>query len=78
MRPDAMFSMQSSSKPVLGIAAMIAMERGLFDLQDEVYKYIPGFKDVQVAVLKGTNVNQTMFGLPKKINLTIFGESMGW
>ena len=57
MRPDAMFSMQSSSKPVLGIAAMIAMERGLFDLQDEVYKYIPGFKDIQVAVLKGTNVS---------------------
>ena len=26
MRPDAMFSMQSSSKPVLGVAAMIAMD----------------------------------------------------
>ena len=76
MRPDAMFSMQSSSKPVLGIAAMIAMERGLFDLQDEVYKYIPGFKDIQVAVLKGT-VSPNYVWAPKKINL-VYGMVMRW
>ena len=73
MRPDAMFVMQSSSKPVAGVAAMIAMEQGLFDLQDKVHKYIPKFKDIQVAGSREVTLVQIMFGLPKKTNLTIFG-----
>ena len=82
MRPDAMFSMQSSSKPVLGVAAMIAMERGLFDLQDEVYKYIPGFKDIQVAVLKGTNVSPNYVWATQKNQPNyfwrVYGMVMRW
>ncbi len=82
MRPDAMFIMQSSSKPVTGIAAMIAMEQGLFDLQDEVYQYIPKFKDIQVAVLKGSNVSPNYVWATKKSQPNYFwrtfGMVMGW
>tara|TARA_B110000263_G_scaffold94821_1_gene82936 strand:- start:164 stop:1459 length:1296 start_codon:yes stop_codon:yes gene_type:complete len=52
MQPDAMFQMASSTKGVLGVAAMIAMERGLISPDDEIQKFIPGFKDIAVAVLK--------------------------
>jgi CubicO group peptidase (beta-lactamase class C family) len=52
MEQDAIFRMASSSKPVLGVAAMMMIEEGLIDPADEVAKYIPEFKDMQVAVLK--------------------------
>jgi len=52
MEKDAIFRMASSSKPVLGVAAMMMVEEGLFDPADEVAKYLPEFRDMQVAVLK--------------------------
>lgn len=52
MEKDAIFRMASSSKPVLGVAAMMMIEEGLFDPADEVAKYLPGFSDMRVAVLK--------------------------
>lgn len=52
MQKDNLFIMMSSTKPVTGVAAMIAIEQGLFDPNDAVEKYIPQFKDIQVAVLK--------------------------
>ena len=52
MKKDSMFQMWSSTKPVLGVAAMIAIERGLFNPTDKVSNYLPNFKDIEVAVLK--------------------------
>ncbi|MDE2851027.1 MAG: serine hydrolase [Acidobacteriota bacterium] len=52
MEKDAIFRMASSSKPVLGVAAMMMVEEGLFDPADEVAKYLPEFGDMRVAVLK--------------------------
>lgn len=52
MQRDAMFQMASSTKPILGVAAMMMIEEGLFELGDPVEKYIPEFKDIKVAVLK--------------------------
>jgi len=51
MEKDAIFRMASSSKPVLGVAAMMMIEEGLFKPTDEVAKYLPEFKDMKVAVL---------------------------
>ena len=51
MQRDSMFQMWSSTKPVLGVAAMIAMERGLFKPSDLVQNHIPAFRDIPVAVL---------------------------
>ncbi len=52
MKRDALFHMASSTKPVLGVAAMIAIERGLIKPDDPVERYIPKFKDIRVAVLE--------------------------
>ena len=51
MAKDAIFVMMSSTKPVLGVAAMMMIEEGLIRPTDSVSKYIPEFKDMQVAVL---------------------------
>ena len=50
MRKDTMFHMASSTKPVLGVAAMMMIEEGLISPEDPVEKYIPEFKGIQVAV----------------------------
>jgi len=52
MEKDAIFRMASSSKPVLGVAAMMVIEEGLFSPSDEVARYIPEFRGMKVAVLR--------------------------
>jgi len=52
MLEDSVFIMMSSSKPVLGVAAMIMVEEGLIRPEDPVSMYLPEFADMQVAVLK--------------------------
>ncbi len=52
MRRDAIFIMMSSTKPILGVAAMMMIEEGLIRPSDEVSKYVPELKDMQVAVLQ--------------------------
>ncbi|MCY3820214.1 MAG: serine hydrolase [Gammaproteobacteria bacterium] len=52
MRKDVMFHMASSTKPVLGVAAMMMIEEGLISPEDPVEKYIPEFKGIQVAVAR--------------------------
>ncbi|MCY3621586.1 MAG: serine hydrolase [Gammaproteobacteria bacterium] len=56
MRKDTMFHMASSTKPVLGVAAMMMIEEGLMSPQDPVEKYIPEFKGIQVAVAEESAV----------------------
>ena len=51
VQKDAMFHMASSTKPILGVAAMMVIEDGLVSLSDPVEKYIPEFKGIKVAVL---------------------------
>ena len=51
LKSDALFHLASSTKPISGVAAMIAMERGYLKPSDLVEKYIPGFKNIPVAVL---------------------------
>ena len=52
MQRDAMFQMASSTKPILGVAAMMMIEEGRFKPGDPVEKYIPEFEGIKVAVLK--------------------------
>ncbi len=52
MQEDSIFIMMSSSKPVLGVAAMMMIEEGLIRPEDPVSMYLPEFADMQVAVLK--------------------------
>ena len=52
MQEDSLFIMMSSTKPVLGVAAMMLMEEGLIRPTDPVSKWIPEFAEMQVAVLR--------------------------
>ena len=52
MESDAIHIMMSSTKPLLGVAAMMMLEEGLIRPEDPVSKYIPEFADMQVAVLR--------------------------
>lgn len=48
MRSDAIFRMASMSKPPVSVAAMILWEKGKFQLDDPVSKFIPEFKGLKV------------------------------
>jgi CubicO group peptidase (beta-lactamase class C family) len=52
MRRDAIFRMASMSKPVTGVAILMLMEDGKVRLTDPVSRFIPEFKNTQVAMLK--------------------------
>ena len=52
MQEDALFIMMSSTKPVLGVAAMMLIEEGSIRPDDPVSKWIPEFAEMQVAVLR--------------------------
>lgn len=47
---ETIFRIYSMTKPVTGVAAMILVDRGLLSVDDEVSKWIPSFKDIQVHV----------------------------
>src|SRR5262245_22985365 len=57
MRKDAIFRMASMSKPVTGVAILMLVEEGKIRLTDPVSRFIPGFKDLQVAVAKSSQSN---------------------
>ena len=50
MEKDSIFRAYSMTKPLVGVAAAILLEEGKLLLSDPVAKYVPAFKDVQVAV----------------------------
>lgn len=52
MRKDAIFRMASMSKPVTGVAILMLVEEGKVRLTDPVSRFIPGFKNLQVAMPK--------------------------
>ena len=52
MQEDALFIMMSSTKPILGVAAMMLIEEGSISPSDPVSKWIPEFAEMQVAVLR--------------------------
>jgi CubicO group peptidase (beta-lactamase class C family) len=49
MRKDAIFRMASMSKPVTGVAIMMLVEEGKVRLTDPVSRFIPEFKNLEVA-----------------------------
>jgi CubicO group peptidase (beta-lactamase class C family) len=54
METDTIFRLASMSKPVGGLAIMMLVEEGKVGLQDPVSKFLPSFRDQQVAVPRDT------------------------
>jgi len=50
LKRDSLFRIYSMTKPVTGVALMIAVDQGLLKLSDPVSKYIPEFKDTKVLL----------------------------
>ena len=55
MRKDAIFRIASMSKPITGVAILMLMEEGSLRLTDPVSRFIPEFKNTQVAMLKNAD-----------------------
>lgn len=53
MEKDAIFRIASMSKPITGVAVMMMLEEGKLRLSDPVSRFLPEFKDSQVAVPRG-------------------------
>jgi len=69
MDTDDIFRIYSMSKPITGVAMMILYEEGKFKLSDPVEKYIPEFKDLQVAA--GEDANGNLITEPPEHKMTI-------
>jgi CubicO group peptidase (beta-lactamase class C family) len=48
VRPDSLFRIYSLTKPIISVAALILYEDGLFDLDQQISKWIPEFKNLRV------------------------------
>ncbi len=64
MVKDSIFRLASMSKPITAVAVMMMVEEGRIRLTDRVSAFIPEFKNLKVAVAKGTNnpVQMPAFG----------------
>ena len=51
IRTDAVYRLASMTKPVTATAALIAVDQGLFGLDDLVSDYLPGYANMMVAEL---------------------------
>jgi len=64
MMKDSIFRLASMSKPITAVAVMMMVEEGKVRLTDRVSAFIPEFKNMKVAVAKGTTnpVQMPAFG----------------
>ncbi len=54
MMKDSIFRLASMSKPITAVAVLMMMEEGKIRLSDRVSAFIPEFRNMKVAVAKGT------------------------
>ena len=52
IEPNAMYRLASMTKPITGLAAMIAIQNGWFRLDDEVRRHLPEFGGMDVAAMR--------------------------
>ncbi|MBI5894742.1 MAG: beta-lactamase family protein [Desulfobacterales bacterium] len=72
MVDDAIFRVHSMTKTVTAVAVMQLMEEGKLLLSDPVFKYLPAFREVQVAEIKADAAGkETMTLRPPKSHMLI-------
>jgi CubicO group peptidase (beta-lactamase class C family) len=69
MRDDTIFRIASMTKAVTSVAAMILYEEGKLLLDDPISKYVPEFKNMQVAVPGEDKTSYTL--VPAKSEITV-------
>src|SRR5260370_12965595 len=63
MTPDTIFALNSMTKPITNLAAMMLIDDGKLALDDPVSKYIPAFAAVKVGVESETKEGQPVLRL---------------
>ena len=56
IEPNAFYRLASMTKPITGLAALIAVGKGFFSLDDEVRRHLPQFGERDVAVIHDGSV----------------------
>lgn len=56
LRQDAIYRLASMTKPVTGVAALIAEDKGYFNIHDKLEDHMPEFADLYVAKMEGDRV----------------------
>ncbi len=67
LRADAIHRIYSNTKLITSVAAMLLHERGLFDLDDPIEKYLPDFADMRVLRDGATSLGETV---PAALSIT--------
>ena len=70
MRTDDIFQIQSMTKPIATVMALMLLEEGRFLLSDPVAKFLPEFRDMKVAVVKSDAPDGYIL-VPAQRNITI-------
>lgn len=70
LMPDSVFRLASMTKPVTAIAALIAVERGWFSLDDAITDYFPKFSELYVGRQEGDKIipDHKPYEMPKIYN----------
>ena len=55
---DTIWRIYSMTKPITGVALMTLYERGLFQLNDPVHRYLPEWKDLKVRIKTADGTDQ--------------------
>ncbi len=70
MRTDDIFQIQSMTKPIATVMALMLLEGGRFLLSDPVAKFLPEFSDMKIAVVK-SDAPESYVLVPVERNITI-------
>ncbi len=65
MSPQTMFRIASMTKPVVGTSVMMLIEDGKLHLNDPVWRYIPSFRNMRVAVAEPEGRGETRPATPR-------------
>lgn len=61
IKPDTVLAMASCTKLMTAIAVLQCIERGLFDLDEDVARILPELKNLEIiSKAEGTNDNPTL------------------
>ncbi len=73
MRKDTIFPIASMTKPLTGVSIMILVEAGKVRLSDPVSRFIPEFRDTEVAVPRSTSESEedSIYTVPAHREVTV-------
>ncbi len=73
MRKDTIFPIASMTKPVTGVAILMLVEEGKVRLSDPVSRFIPEFRDTQVAMPRSNAAGEDddIYTVPAKREITV-------